>query len=237
MNALGDAPPLAFLRSVRSPERGVQIWLASLDTISPNDFKKLSATLNSSEDLRANQFHFAQDRHRYVARRGILRSLLGEMLNASADAIEFESGPHGKLEIKSPTGDSKLRFNLSHATGLAIFALAWNRDLGIDLECADRLTNPSDELAARILSPREFTLWRALAEGESRNRALLRAWTRKEAFTKATGRGLSQPLPEIEFGLEADDVDHSLKIGQDWTLYDLDAPPDFHAALIIEQQR
>lgn len=218
---------------VESPEDGVEIWSATLDSISPNELDELAAKLDSAERARADQFRFAQDRHRYLARRGILRRLLGEALHRPAAALEFSYGAAGKPEIRNPDAEEKLHFNVSHAAGIALFALAWNRDLGIDLECASRLTNPSDELVQRILSRRELEVWRSLPAGEDRQRALLRAWARKEALSKATGRGLSESFQEIELVLDAAAPKSSLKIGESWTVYDLDAPPNCCAALAV----
>jgi 4'-phosphopantetheinyl transferase len=224
-----------FLRTIASPADDVQIWLATLDSISPNELDELANALDSSEHARARQFRFAQDRHRFVATRGFLRRLLGEKVNLPASGIEFAHGEHGKPEISITTHEDKLRFNVSHAAGFALFALAWNRNVGVDLESAARLTNPSGQLAKHVLSPHEFAIWSALPDDESRRRALLRAWTRKEAYVKATGKGLSQRLHEIEVALDAARPDPSIKIDRNWTLYDVDVPKDLCAALVVEQ--
>lgn len=233
--SLHDETSAAFLQAHESPESDVRIWLADLDSIAPVELDELAGALDPSEHSRANQFRFAQDRHRFVARHGILRRLFGEMLSVPAAAIEFYHGPKGKPEIKSASEKGRLRFNLSHAAGFAIFALAWNRELGIDLESAARLTNPSAGLASRILSPRELAIWQKFPDAEQRNGALLRAWTRKEAFSKATGRGLSESFPQMELALDAESPEASLKIDRRWMLYDLGAPADFCAALVVEQ--
>ena len=125
----------SFVEAIDSPESGVQIWIAQLDSILPNDMVRLLASLDSGERVRATKFHFERDRQRFIAVRGILRLLLGSALDIPASKLVFEYGRHGKPAISITNGDEQtLRFNISHATGSAMFALAWDREVGIDLE-------------------------------------------------------------------------------------------------------
>ena len=141
--------------------------------------------------------------------------------------------------------EQSLRFNISHAAGLAIFALAWNRQVGIDIEANERLERDPVELpnlAKRILSPRELTIWHALPNDTERERILLRAWTRKEAYLKAKGKGLSGRLNAIEVVLDAANPLPSLKLSaleegkmaREWILYDLPTPAGFISAMALE---
>jgi 4'-phosphopantetheinyl transferase len=235
----------SFIEAVESPENGVQIWSAQLDSISPGDMIELMATLDSRERARAAQFHFERDRRHFIGARGILRCLLGAGLDIPAPEVAFEYGPHGKPAVVAGTGNErKLHFNISHAGGSAIFALAWNRGLGIDLEAVARLTDRGEnlsDLARRILSAHELTIWRELPNDTVRGPALLRAWTRKEAFLKATGEGLFARLQTIEVALDAANPQPSLtlysseegKLGLPRTIHDLTAPTGFFAALGI----
>jgi 4'-phosphopantetheinyl transferase len=248
--AVAEAPRLiAFheLETIHSPENGVQIWLARLDSISPEEMKALRATLDSTERARAARFHFEDARRRYVAARAILRSLIGAALDMPAAALVFEYGSHGKPALaRIDNQPSELCFNVSHAEGLAIFALAWNRNMGIDLEAESRLGDPQklDDLAVRVLSPRELSAWRALPDKATRRLAFLRAWTRKEAYVKATGEGLFNRLQAIEVALDAVTPEPSVRIststenektGRHWMVHDLFAPAGFVAAIAVEQ--
>jgi 4'-phosphopantetheinyl transferase len=235
---------LAFVEAIDSPDSGAQICLAQLDSISSNEMFDLSASLDPVEQARAARFHFERHRQRFIAARGILRSLLAAALDISPAELMFEYGPHGKPRIKQ---SCQLRFNISHASGLAIFALSWDREIGIDIEAASRLKNKDEttlsELAARILSPRELTIWRALPDDEARTFGFLRAWTRKEAYLKATGEGLFAGLQRIEVALDAAAPESALvmrdstesQTERKWVLHDLDAPIGFIAALAIEK--
>src|SRR5436190_4022068 len=159
---------LALLQSPPSPVADVQIWTAQLDSLSSAEIEGLEASLNSAERARAGRFHFETDRRHYVASRGLLRRLLGAALDMPASRLVFEYAAHGKPAIAAEfSGDPPLRFNLSHSAGWAMFALAWDREVGVDLESAARLTRNVDGLAAlatRVLSTRELAIWRALPD-------------------------------------------------------------------------
>ena len=239
----------SFVEAIDSPESDARIWIAHLDSILPNDMIGLLASLDSGERERAAQFRFERDRQRFIAARGVLRLLLGSALNIPASELVFEYGRHGKPVIAVADGEERtLRFNISHAAGSAMFALAWDREVGIDLEAAPRLTCNGEklsDLAMRVLSPRELAIWRALPDDVTRATAFLRAWTRKEAYVKATGEGLFGRLQSIEVALDATNPQLSLtirssaedeKIRSGWTVHDLPAPAGFGAAAAVELQ-
>lgn len=241
MNPIGFASTL-FMEPVSSPDAGVQLWSARLDSLSPNDIAEMAAVLDTTEQARAKQFRFERDRRRYIASHGILRGLVGAALDVPASGVAFEHGSHGKPRI---AGECPLCFNLSHAGGLAIFALGWNRSLGVDIEAIENLGRGSNELgslAQRILSSREFKIWQELATESQRRQSLLRAWTRKEAFVKGTGEGLFDRLQAIEVALDAANPQSLMTIRssdesekrRQWVIYDVGAPAGFIAALAVE---
>ena len=172
----------------------------------PADLEELTALLDAAERARASEIHFERDRRHYVAARGLLRRLLGAALDRPASALPFQYGAHGKPALASAfMRDRTLSFNLSHSAGWAMFALAWDRDVGIDLESLPRLKRDGDGLAglaARVLSARELPIWQALPK-VAREPAFLRAWTRKEAYAKATCQGLLDELILTDVALDA----------------------------------
>lgn len=236
-----------LVQSPESPVSGVQIWTAHLEAFSSGELGELSALLDAEEKARAARFHFERDRRHYVASRGLLRRLLGDALDAPAAGITFAYGAHGKPAIAAPLPENRtLCFNLSHSAGWAIFALAWDREVGIDLESLTRLRRDAEGLAglaARILSPRELAIWQALPE-TARDAAFLRAWTRKEAYAKAIGRGLFDELIQTDVALDAAAPESSLTLPSPregditlgWGLHDLPAPDGFAATLAVEQK-
>lgn len=239
--------PSVLSQSPDSPVSGVQLWTAHLEALSLEELGELDALLDAAEHARAARFHFERDRRHFVAARGLLRRLLSTALDKPASALVFKYGAHGKPAL-SPAfvRDRTLCFNLSHSAGWAMFALAWDREVGIDLECVGRLkrdVNGLDGLAARVLTARELAIWQALPE-TAREAAFLRAWTRKEAYAKATGQGLLDELIHTDVALDAAAPKSSLtlraprigEVARDWVLYDLPAPDGFAAALAVDQK-
>lgn len=222
------------------PESGVRIWTAQLDALSVAELDNL---LDAAEQERAARFHFHRDRKRYIAARACLRHLLGAALNRPPSSLRFTYRAHGKPELEDSTSaERSLRFNLSHSAGWAMFALGWDRDVGIDLESMERLGSDEEHLsalAARVLSAREFDLWRRLPDTDARHAAFLRAWTRKEAYAKATGQGIFDGLRDIEVILDPAPQQTLTVTRQSpnsisrWSLYDLNAPEGFVASLAI----
>lgn len=229
------------LQSVDTPINAIQIWKAQLDSLSTEEIAKLEISLDSSERLRAARFHFEQDRKHYIGSRGLLRHLIGGHLNVAPATLIFEYGAHGKPALTAAfSHDKTLCFNLSHSAGWAMFALAWDREVGIDLESNARLQRDHNELlglASRILSEGELVVWKALPNNAAREAAFLRAWTRKEAYAKARGQGLFANLTSVEVILDAAAPNSSLilhsseKGVNDWILHDLSAPGGFAAAV------
>lgn len=167
------------------------MWQAALDR--EEEFLcQLEATLSLEEKARANRFHFANDRNRFVAARGVLRELLGQYLQQAPAALEFSYGRHGKPVLAGKEASSGLCFNLSHSAGLAVYAIAKGRNLGIDTEHV-RPASAGDDIAQRYFSTREVNDLRTLPP-EERVAGFFHCWTRKEAYLKATGMGLQIPL-------------------------------------------
>lgn len=225
------------------PVSDVQIWTAHLDSLSFAEITDLEASLDSMERARAARFHFEPDRKHYIASRGLLRHLISNALGKPAEAIAFEYGARGKPALASAfSTDRTLHFNLSHSGGWGMFALTWDSEVGIDLESASRLGRDGNDLnglARKVLSTRELTIWQALPDMATREAAFLRAWTRKEAFAKATGRGLFDTLGSIDVCLDAADPQPSLSLTLEgdkhrcFVLFDLSAPEGFAAAFAI----
>ncbi len=212
--------------------RQVHIWQAALD-VSPERLASYQVALAPSERERAERFRFLQDRHRFTVGRGILRSLLGGYLGLAPGAVPLTHTPRGKPYL---AGGVPLAFNLSHSQGVAIYAFAWEVDLGVDLEIL-RPVPEAARLAARFFSAAEAEAIAALPEAE-RSRGFFRVWTRKEAYLKATGEGIPG-LGAIEVSVAA--PPEILAIGGDrpvgWSLCDLDlgAEVDGIAALALGQ--
>lgn len=189
------APP----PNVACDEGEVHVWLASLEQ-EPRVARALHGTLNSDERQRAGRFRFAKDREHFVVARGVLRDILGRYLGTPPARIGFSYSQYGKPSLEEGSGgDGRLRFNVAHSHGLALYAVGRGRELGLDIEyLRDDLAGL--EVAERFFSPPEVAALRALP-AELRTAAFFNCWTRKEAYIKALGEGLSHPLHRFSVSL------------------------------------
>jgi 4'-phosphopantetheinyl transferase len=217
------------------PEGDVHVWRARLD-LALEEREALAVSLSVDERERAARFHFERDRNRFQVARGVLRELLGRYLGLPPARIELTRLPGGKPILQDR--EARLRFNVSHSGGLALLAFAQGRELGVDLE-AERSLPEMESLAERNFSPAEVEAWRALAPGE-RPAAFFRAWTRKEAFLKATGEGLFRSLDSFDVALGPDEPARLLRVGdgpeeaERWHLFHIEATKGVQAALAVE---
>lgn len=177
---------------------GIHVWHAALDR-DENVMSQLAATLSPDEKARADRFRFAKDRNHFTVARGLLRELLGAYLQQDPSSLEFSYGQHGKPALAGKHASSGLCFNLSHSFGMAVYAFAEKRNLGIDVERVQQ-DSAGDDIARRFFSPREVSDLRSLPQ-ESRPEAFFRCWTRKEAYIKALGTGLHTPLDSFSVSL------------------------------------
>ena len=176
----------------------VHVWRASLEQ-PPRCLERLLATLAPDEKERAARFHFDRDRNRFIAARGTLRSILGGYLHREPGEIQFCYSEHGKPALKREIEGGRLRFNLSHSHELALFAVTESRDLGVDLEWI-RPNVSEERIAERFFSADEVRVLRALP-AELQGEGFFNCWTRKEAYIKALGDGLSMPLSRFVVSL------------------------------------
>jgi 4'-phosphopantetheinyl transferase len=176
----------------------IHVWHAALDR-DEKILGRLESRLSPEEKARADRFHFVNDRNRFVAARGLLRDLLGKYLHQAPAGLEFSYGEHGKPSLSGGNASSGLCFNLSHSAGLVVYAIAKERNLGIDVEHV-RPESAGEDIARRYFSAREVSDLQTLPP-EVRVEGFFHCWTRKEAYLKATGMGLQIPLDSFAVSL------------------------------------
>jgi 4'-phosphopantetheinyl transferase len=159
----------------------VHLWRARLEST-----PELYASLSVAECVRAERYHFAIDRARFIAGRGILRDILGRYLDEAPAAVRLTTGAHGKPQLAS---DTTLRFNLSHSDGLMLLAVTHGREVGVDLEFM-RENVPFETLADHYFDPEEAWDLRLLPASQ-RAWKFYDTWTCIEAQLKAGGEGLA----------------------------------------------
>ena len=227
------SPPLGLKLSGSE----VHVWRAELVRSQACE-ERLLATLTGDEQDRANRFHFKHDRSHFINARGILRDILGRYLDTRANDLRFEYTKYGKPSLAREFGGSALSFNLSHSKGVALFAFTIGRDLGIDLEWI-RADVADEQIAEHFFSDQEVRALRALDAGEQAE-AFFNCWTRKEAYIKAIGEGLSMPLSRFAVSLKPGDTAALLYTGggsketSRWKLLELFPGSGFAGAVAVE---
>ena len=216
------------------PEDEVHIWQANLDALALAT-ESSPLLLSQDEHRRAGRFHFESDRKRYIAGRQFLRKLLSAYFKTDFTGLSFHYSPKGKPSL-GPA--SEIRFNVSHSGRIALFAFVRGRELGVDVEQIHKEVNVK-EIAGRFFSRAEQTTFAAVAE-ELKQEAFFRCWTRKEAFVKAKGDGLSLALDQFDVSLLPGEPAQLLSTRPDpkeqhrWSMWDLNVGPDYAAALVVE---
>lgn len=174
--------------SCRTPAAGeVHVYAVDLDA-APAD----ATALSDDECERAARFRFDRDRRRFVAGRATLRTLIASYLEIAPAEVAFDYGPQGKPFVPGAT----LSFNVSHSGACAVYAFGSDVELGVDVELLEH-SRYDDGVAEQFFSASEVATLEELTR-EARPTAFLRCWTRKEAFIKARGQGLSLPLHEFD---------------------------------------
>ena len=209
------------------------VWRVTLDL--PADVTEcLQDLLSGEERNRAARFVFPVDRRRFVVAHGCLRQVLGGYLGADPESLILANGPSGKPFLASPR--TVLRFNLSHSGDAALVAVAWDREVGVDVETV-RPIGDLLGLAASCFSPVEERALGALPE-RVRLDCFFDGWTRKEAFVKLLGDGLSRPLDTFDVNLAPGEPARLLRVAggraRDWSLRAIEVGPGRRGALAIE---
>ncbi len=180
------------------PDDEVHLWRVDLDAIRSEEPRWLKV-LSGDETQRAARFHFPVDRQRFIASRAFLRKIIAAYLDAVPSDLTFVYSKKEKPSLGPVFSDSGLTFNLSHSGGIALYAFSRRRDVGVDVEQVRRDFDV-EEIARRFFSPQEQNEL-ALIPAAERVEAFFRCWTRKEAYIKATGEGLSVPLTQFDVSL------------------------------------
>lgn len=201
----GALPNFADLRQrfppVPAPTQGrAQVWLAWTERFADPETLEICRNLLAADELEKwRKFHFERDRQLYLVAHAMVRFVLAAYLDTEPDKLRFTANRYGRPELVRKPGMADVRFNLSHARGLAALVVNCDTDCGIDVE-AKRDFGDLAAMAGQVLTTAERDyLWRLQAA--ERDWAFLQFWTLKEAYIKAVGKGLSLALNEYGFAL------------------------------------
>jgi 4'-phosphopantetheinyl transferase len=222
--------PLTF------PAGRVDVWSMRLDE--PAGAGAETSLLSADEILRAGRFHFEKDRVHFSRCRSALRQLLACYLQIPAAEVRFQYLTSGKPQLVAEQNPRSLQFNVSHSGGMALIAVGGEHRLGVDIE---RIRDDVDtgSLAERFFSLRERAGLQLLPD-HLRVQGFFACWSRKEAFLKATGEGLSFPLadfsvtthPNLEAALE--EIRGNIRARKEWFLADLGVMDGYRATVAVE---
>jgi 4'-phosphopantetheinyl transferase len=231
-NAWALPPPNLIATSAE-----VHVWRMALN-VSLASVRECAKTLAPDERARAARFVRDRDRARFVVARGGLRAILARYLGRDPCGLRFEYGPFGKPVLSGASRGSDIRFNVSHADDMALYAVTSRREVGVDIERVRPDVAP-DDIAERFFSRQEVATLRDLPVPR-RLEAFFACWTRKEAFIKARGQGLSLALDGFDVSLTPGRPPALLRVHDDpeegarWSLRALYPSPDHAAALAVE---
>jgi 4'-phosphopantetheinyl transferase len=227
-----EDPPAESVPISLEPDK-VDVWRASLTQTAARR-QNLAQSLNPDEVARAGRFRFDRHRDAFIVARGFLRSVLARYLQVTPAAVAFVYGEKGKPALAAPT---PLHFNLSHAGEMALLAVTYGREAGIDIEQIRPLDDAA-QIAARFFAPNEYATWQTVP-AEQQSVAFFNCWTRKEAFIKALGDGLSYPLDGFEVSLLPGEKAQLRRVTADptavdrWSMMAIEAGDGYAAAVVV----
>ncbi len=218
-------------------DQNVHLWLATQNI--ENDYiASLYAILSNDEKERANRFYFEKDRNSYIVSRALLRILIGKYLNQKPDSIIFKYAKYDKPYISEHLNYLNLQFNVSHSHGKVLIGFTKIRNIGVDIELVRTLEGAAD-IVNRNFSQYERHIYNSLPKS-LQDRAFFNCWTRKEAFIKAIGKGLTYPLDAFTVSIAPMEEARLLDVKNDsqekekWILKDIGINADYVAAMVIE---
>lgn len=210
----------------------IHVWRGSLEVAS-HQFDEFERTLSVDEISRARRFHFERDRRSFIARRGILRSILATYLESKPSELRFLYNEFGKPRLEVSTDLHGLSFNQSHSRGQTLIAVAVDRQVGVDIEFIDNSV-ACNELATRFFARNEIAALEVMPES-AKVAGFFRCWARKEAYVKAREKGLSIPLDSFDVSLNQE-KSSSVSGSEDsevskWKIEDLDVDSRYACAI------
>ena len=226
---------LHLRESIWGGEDRVEVWSGNQNQ-PPEWIAEFYRSLSTDERARASRFKFERDRVHFITARGMLRYLLAAYMDIVPAEVQFRYNKQAKPHLSEEW--SGLRFNISHSGGKVLLAFALDRELGVDVEQI-RPDFATDDVAERFFSALEVEKLRLLPKS-AQARAFFNCWTRKEAFIKAIGEGLSCPLDKFDVTLAPEEPARLLATRIDgqpasnWSMQSLEVGTGYRAALVVQ---
>jgi len=217
-------------------DNDVHIWKCSLD-LPEKLLQLMEATFSEDETERKGRYHFSRDRNYFIAARGILRTILSLYLQVNPHKIAFSYTSKGKPFLPNSVDGKNLCFNLSHSRDQALYAFSFDRKIGVDIEYMSQRFKWSN-IAEKIFSAEEIYALQQFPE-KIRWQQYYASWTRKEAFLKSIGTGLSSDPKDITVARKSESADWTVRknqftgVSEKWSIHDLEIPHARYAASLV----
>jgi len=221
---------------IRLMANEVDVW--RIDLARQDRVRQCRSLLSPDEIRRAKRFYFERERARFTLARAAMRQILSLYAGIAPQELCFGYGSGGKPELCAGLEESGIRFNLSHSSQLALLAVAQGLTVGVDIEWVNA-EFATEEIAEQFFAATEIQTLRALPSTQ-RAQAFFSCWTRKEAYVKALGKGLSIPLDSfaVAFGPGISAALLEVKVDsrevQRWRMYNVEVTEGYKAALVVE---
>ncbi len=215
----------------------IHIWRAASD-FKKNHLALLKSFLSPDEKAKAAKFHFVKDFHQSIVSRGLLRFLLAQYLKQNPRDFVFKYNSYGKPILPFRQNPLSIEFNVSHSGKILLFAFSREFRIGIDVELV-RKNFDEMEIARNFFSPNEILELTSLPVA-IRKKGFYNCWTRKEAYIKGRGKGLSIPLDSFDVSLAPgksavlNRSEAELEGWDIWQLLDLKLDRDYVGAAAFE---
>lgn len=214
----------------------IHVWVAELPLLACHE-EWCGSLLSDDERARSERFLVESERRRYKLCRGLLRQLLSAYTGVGPEVLRFVYGSHGKPLGAGRLAEVGLEFNLAHSGDLAVYALTLGRRVGVDVERAKDVPE-AEQIVARHFAIEERAAWQRVA-AEERLAMFFRVWTRREAFVKATGKGLGEgwnafAVTAAASGARLLHISGDAAAAGQWTLCDLELPQPYFGAVAAE---
>jgi len=191
----------------------------------------LYTVLTDEEIKDINRYNFFYDRETHLFSRGILKVILSKYIKVSSRNINLIKTRYGKLELNKEQNVNNIKFNVSHSKDLIVIAVIKDVKIGVDVEYVDEELNFKD-LISNICSSQEVNRYCCLIT----NREFFKLWTKKEAFVKGTGAGLSRNLKSFSVITDTNKVIFDKLSGEEWYVDNLSLLNDYELSLAIEKK-
>jgi len=187
---------------IQLPEGEVHAWIEPLNW-TDGLLAEAREILSPEENQRADGFLQDLHRNRYLISHLKLRRILARYLGTLPRELQFKTGEFGKPFLPLAQNPAGINFNLSHSNERMLLGVVRNATIGVDIE-EIRTEFARLDIAARFFTQQENKDLRSLA-GDEQTGAFFNCWTRKEAYLKAVGCGLSSSPTDCEVTLKPTD--------------------------------